>query len=135
MMKDNQGLLTRIETSLPFTKSFPNLTLQADWDVTNKIVHSIQQLAQPPSFLHVKGYQDDLTMYDALPLKAQLNIEANEEAGIYQYHTYPAQHPIVPRHPSNHAQLHIRGKVIPSNLKKCIRKSFTIPPYIQYLQE
>jgi hypothetical protein len=61
MMTDNQGLLTRVENSLPFTDPFPNLTLQADWDVTDKIVTSIRQLAQTPSFLHVKGHQDDLT--------------------------------------------------------------------------
>jgi hypothetical protein len=106
MMMDNQGLLTRVETSLPFTSPFPNLTLQANWDITNKIVHSIRQFAQTPSFLHVKGYQDDQTTYDALPLNAQLNVNADTEAGIYQ-HKYPAQHPITPRLPSNCAQLHI----------------------------
>jgi hypothetical protein len=41
MMTDNQGLLTRVETSLPFVDPFPKYTLQADWDVTNEIVTSI----------------------------------------------------------------------------------------------
>jgi hypothetical protein len=38
VMTDNQGLLTRIETSLPYVDPFPNSTLQADWDVTNEII-------------------------------------------------------------------------------------------------
>jgi hypothetical protein len=69
-----------------------------------------------------------------LPLNAQLNVDADEEAGIYQ-HTFPLQRPIIPRLPSNRAQLHIAGKVIPSKLKKRIREAFTVPPYMLYLQD
>jgi hypothetical protein len=134
MMTDNQGLLTRVETSLPFVDPFPNYTLQADWDVTNEIITSIRQLSNTPTFVHVKGHQDDGAEYETLPLNAQLNVDADEEAGIYQY-TFPLQRPIVPRLPSNRAQLHIAGKVIPSKLKKRIREAFTVPPYLAYLQE
>jgi hypothetical protein len=70
----------------------------------------------------------------ALPLNAQLNVDADEEAGIYQQ-TYPAQRPQIPRLPSNFAQLHINGKVIPSKLKKWIHKAFLVPPYLAYLQD
>jgi hypothetical protein len=133
MMTDNQGLLTRVETSLPFPDPFPNSTLQADWDITNEINHSLQALAIPPTLVHVKGHQDDHVAYERLSLNAQLNIDADEEAGIYQQ-TYPAQRPIIPRLPSNRAQLHIGGKDIPSKLKKRIREAFTVPPYLAYLQ-
>jgi hypothetical protein len=134
MMTDNQGLLTRVETSLPFVDPFPNCTLQANWDVTNKIITSLRQLSKTPTFLHVKGHQDDGAAHDTLPLNAQLNVDADEEAGIYQ-HTFPSQRPIVPRLPSNRAQLHIAGKVVPSNLKKRIREAFTLLTYLLYLQE
>jgi hypothetical protein len=134
MMTDNQGLLTRVETSLPFVDPFPNYTLQADWDITNEIITSIRQLSNTPTFVHVKGHQDDGAAYETLPLNAQLNVDADKEAGIYQC-TFPLQRPIVPRLPSNRAQLHIAGKVIPSKLKKRIREAFTVPPYLAYLQE
>jgi hypothetical protein len=134
MMTDNQGLLTRVERSLPFEHPFPNLTLQADWDVTNEILHSVRSLSITPRFLHVKGHQDDHTEYANLSLNAQLNVDADAEAGTYQQQ-YPAQRPIIPRLPSNHAQLHIAGKVIPSKLKKRIREAFTVPPYLCYLQQ
>jgi hypothetical protein len=133
-MTDNEGLLTRVTTSLPFLEPFPNVTLQADWDVTNEIIHSLRQLECQLSFLHVKGHQDDHSGFADLSLNAQLNVEADAEAGEYQQ-TYPSQRPIIPRLPSNRAQLHIRGQVIPSKLKKRIREAFTVPPYLQYLQQ
>jgi hypothetical protein len=134
LMTDNEGLLTRVTTSLPFLEPFPNVTLQANWDVTNEIIHSLRQLECQLSFLHVKGHQDDHKRVRCLSLNAQLNVEVDAEAGEYQQ-TYPSQCPIIPRLPSKRAQLHICGKVIPSKLKKHIREVFTVPPYLQYLQQ
>jgi hypothetical protein len=112
---------------------FPNATLQPDWDVTNKIVVTLQALLIDPVFEHVKGHQDNHHPYAYLPLEAQLNIDANEEAGYYQA-TCPAHRPIIPRLPNNRAQLHITKKVISSKLKESIRDAFTVPPYKAYLQ-
>ncbi len=69
-----------------------------------------------PTLEHVKGHQDDHTPYEDLDLEAQLNMDADKEAGNYQrmHHTYC---PIIPRLPHNCIQLHILGKVISSKLK------------------
>jgi hypothetical protein len=134
MMTDNAGLLTRITSSLPHLEPFPNSTLQADWDVTNEIIVSIRKLTLPPVLRHVKGHQDSQTAYASLSLEAQLNVDADAEAGYYQ-DLYPAQRPIIPRLPSNRVQLHIAGKVISSKTKKRILEAFTIPPYLQYIQK
>jgi hypothetical protein len=133
MMTDNKGLLTQLETSLPYIEPFPNLTLSADWDVTNEIVCSIRQLQTHTTLAHVKGHQDDHVPYDDLPLDAQLNVDADAEAGYYQQ-MFPAQRPLIPRLPSNHAQLHISGQVICSHVKSRIREAFTVPNYQQYLE-
>jgi hypothetical protein len=91
MMTDNNGLLTRIKTSLPYLKPFPNITLIADWDVTNEIVRSLCQLPTPPILEHVKGHQDDHLPYLTLPnIEAQLNVDAGAKAGYYQC-MFPAQ--------------------------------------------
>jgi hypothetical protein len=134
MMTNNKGLLTRITSCLLHIEKFPNLTLQADWDVTNEIAISIQELAIPPVLRHVKGHQDSHTDYASLPLNAQLNVDANAEAGYYQC-LHPKQRPIIPRLPSNRVQLHLDGKVIKSKLKKRIREAFTVPSYLCYLQK
>ena len=117
MMTDNQGLLTRIASSLPYPDPFPNLTLLSDWDLTNEISTSLRQLSRAPILQHVKGHQDDHTPYQALPLEARLNVDADMEAGSYQC-MHPAIRPLIPQLPTNHAQLHLAGKVICSQLKQ-----------------
>ncbi len=62
LMTDNLGLITRLEKSLPFSDPFPNLTLQPDWDVTNKIIKTLQSIQIDPILEHVKGHQDDHTL-------------------------------------------------------------------------
>ncbi len=106
LMTDNLGLLTRVEKSLSYPEPFPNITLQPDWDVTHEIVTTLQKMTIKPTLEHVKGHQDDHTLYEELHLNAQLNVDADEEAGYYQS-TYPARRPIIPRLPSNRVQLHI----------------------------
>jgi hypothetical protein len=96
MMTDNQGLLTRVEKSLPYPDPFPNNTLLANWDITNQITETLCKSATIPTFRHVKGHQDDKLPYHALNLgDAQLNIDANVEAGKFQV-LYPTDQPIIP---------------------------------------
>jgi hypothetical protein len=132
-MTDNLGLITRVEQSLPFDEPFPNITLKADWDVTHEIVETLKAMTITPSFEHIKGHQDDHTAYDDLSLEAQLNVDADEEAGRYQQ-TFPAHRPNIPRLPHNLAQLRIKDQTISSKLKESIREAYTVPPYMEYLQ-
>ncbi len=39
---DNQGLIRRVMTSLAYDAPYPNSTLDADWDVVNEIVTTLQ---------------------------------------------------------------------------------------------
>jgi hypothetical protein len=130
-MTDNQGLLTRIKSSLPFPEPFPNITLALDWDVTHEISCSLRTFMHSPLLQHVKGHQDSHTAYVALPLEAQLNVDANAKAGFFQC-TYPARRPLILRLPSNDVQLHINGDVICSKLKQRIREAATVQTYLQY---
>jgi uncharacterized ferritin-like protein (DUF455 family) len=49
-------------------------------------------MKQVPTLQHVKGHQDLNTEYAALSLEAQLNVDADAEAGFFQC-AYPAQRP------------------------------------------
>jgi hypothetical protein len=95
MITDNKGLLTQIEMSLPFPEPFPKITLLSNWDVTCEIAQSLRLLARPPTLLNVQGHQDDNTQHDDLALDAQLNADADAEAGYYQC-MHPSQRPIIP---------------------------------------
>jgi hypothetical protein len=127
MMTDNQGLLTRVGSSLRYPEPFPNVTLGPDWDVLNKIAKSLQTLTTAPRLLHVKGHQDSKMPYHQLPLNAPLNADADKEAGYFQC-MHPAQRPLVPHISSNHVQLNLSGQVICSKLKQKIREAFVGSP-------
>ncbi len=77
MRTDNQGLLTCLIATLTYVDPFPNATLAADWDITNEIVSSLQQLQTSPDLVHVKGHQDDHVPYRSLPLNAQPNVDVD----------------------------------------------------------
>ena len=132
MMTDNLGLLTRIEQSIQYPHPYPNYTLKADWDVTHEIISTLQAMSLQVMFEHVKGHQDDHTAYENLSLEAQMNVDADAEAGQYQC-SFPAQRPRIPRLPHNRAQLYLSKKVISSKLKQSIREAYTVPPYMTYL--
>jgi hypothetical protein len=134
MMTDNQGLLTRVMTEMQYETPFPNITLLLDWDITNKISQSLRNLHSSTILTHVKGHQDDHRQYCDLPLDAQLNVDADTEAGYYQC-MYPAKRPLVLQLPSNGVQLHISGNVICSKVKRSIREAFSVPPYLQYIEK
>ncbi len=89
-------------------------------------------MKQLPTLQHVKGHQDSNTEYAALSLEAQLNVDADVEAGFFQC-TYPAQRPHIPRLPSNPVQLHLNGKVICARLKQQLREASTVPTYLAYV--
>jgi hypothetical protein len=133
MMTDNLGLITWLKKSLLHLEPFPNITLLSDWDVTNEIVCTLHTMTIQPTLEHVKGHQDDHIQYSNLPLDAQLNVDADEEAGFYQ-EIYPQYWPVIPRLPHNRAQLHISGKVISSKIKQSVRNAYTVPPYMEYLK-
>ncbi len=56
---DNQGLLTRIEESLQWSYTTPNITLRAEWDIKLVILMMHKELNSEISFMHVKSHQDD----------------------------------------------------------------------------
>jgi hypothetical protein len=132
MLTNNQGLITRLNASLPNPEPFPNITLASDWDVTNEIACGLQTMQQLFTLQHVKGHQDSNTEYAGLSLKAQLNVNADAEAGFFQS-MYPGQGPSIPRLPSDAAQLHLNGKVICARLKQQIREAATVPDYLSYV--
>jgi hypothetical protein len=82
MMTDNQGLITCLAASLPHFDPFPNLTHASDWDVTHEIACGLRSLTTINILQHVKGHQDNHMTYTSLPLEAQMNVDADAEAGF-----------------------------------------------------
>lgn len=63
---------------------FPNETIKAKYDVTEQIYCTVTTYKLDASYHWVKGHQDDHTPVEELPIAAQLNVESDKLAGIYQ---------------------------------------------------
>ena len=109
------------------------LPMQANWDAINEIYHSIQALQFPMKIKHVRGHQDRQTAYADLTLNAQLNVDADRYAGLYQ-DQYGCARPIVLRLPHNGVQIHQFSGTITSKLKSALRRCETERPLLNYIQ-
>lgn len=82
---DGQAMLKALIEMSQWPFYYPNATMHPDWDVLQAIVKCLEILGDNTTLAHVKGHQDDHTSYASLPLPAQLNVQADEVAGSYQY--------------------------------------------------
>jgi hypothetical protein len=130
---DNEGLITRLKVAIQYTTSFPNDTLQPDWDLTNAIVTTLQATQLIPTFEHIKGHQDKHVDVSLLPLAAQLNCEADHEA-VHHQTLNQSYRPSVPRLFDNQAQLHIDGSTINSSYRTAIRNATSEPALRKHIQ-
>jgi hypothetical protein len=129
---DNKSVISRQRKAKQQKYPIPNHTLAPDWDVISMLTSSNNEL--PPNETHwVKGHQDLEKDYDLLSLPAQLNCDADFEAGQFQQHN-AANRPNAPMLPNTHAQLMISGESIHSHYKSRIREAATVPNYFNYLE-
>jgi hypothetical protein len=128
---NNKPLLLRIIKYQCYTAYFPNATLNADWDVVQAISTTCAKMQIVPFFRHVKGYQDNKIAYGNLPLEAQLNVDADQEAGSY-YQMHPDEETPVRLLPGACANLTINGNTISSGYKQAIRTESTPPSWPRY---
>jgi hypothetical protein len=116
-----------------YHEPFPNETLRSEFDITEQIYNTQSACKIKPIYVWVKGHQDDDKQYDDLSLEAQLNIDADELAGVFQQQSGKSR-PIVNMLPSCPALLLIRGISVTSNYRKQLIRASVEPTYIQYLQ-
>ena len=101
---------------------FPAKTMSPEWDVLQAIITKLRSFSVRPKLCHVKGHQDDKVPYHLLELPAQLNVDADELAGNFNYS--PRQQPTeVPLITGNSVQVHLPQGTITSKLKQVIRKT------------
>jgi exonuclease III len=132
---DNTSVITRVSKALKRPWTSPNLTLAPEWDLIELIKTSYQELDHPADIKWVKGHQDNDRPRENLPLSAQLNCEADDQAGQYQTEHGTQPRPIGPFLPTTMAQLLIQGESVSSHYKTRIREAATLPPYFEYLEE
>jgi hypothetical protein len=121
-VSDNAGMILRLTQRHEYKDPYPNSTLDADWDVIEEIFQTTKLIGGTHFYEHVKGHQDAQGSADNLSIEARANIDADLAAGEYNlFNRHPR--PIVPRLPSNSAQIHIAHRTITSHLRAAVRQA------------
>ena len=133
---DNDSMLNKALEPQDLNRTFPNSTLDPDWDVVAEIwkaVHRLEGQHCRPTFQHIKGHQDDNTAYGRLSLKAQLNVDADRLADAYIAQNPNHPYHTVPLLPTSGGQIHLPGGTITHNFKHTLGCARTEQPLKDYL--
>ena len=130
---DNRSVVKRIRAAQTQKYNAPNRTLAPDWDVVHMATQSIQEMPVQITILWIKSHQDRNTLRNTLSRPAQVNCEADDQAGQYQQEA-GSHIPLTPILPTTIAQLQIQEESVNSNYKSRIREAATIPQLQKYYQ-
>ena len=132
-LSDNNGLVTRVQQRLQYSKCYPNATLIPDWDLVEQIYHTLSAFPQQKfSVQWVRGHQDE-TASD-LSVEAHYNIRADELAGQVQpdQSTNTDSYPLLP---VEKCRLVLNKASIQGHYTKAIREQYSLPAYFTYLEK
>jgi hypothetical protein len=113
---DNTSVIKGVSKALSHSWTSPNLTMAPEWGLIAVITLSYRELAHPAELKWVKGHQDKARLRNSLPLSAQLNCEADNQAGQFQTDHGIQSGPIGPFLPTTCVQL-----INPAVYKQIIR--------------
>jgi hypothetical protein len=126
---DNSGLIQRISQRQSYTTSYPNSTLDPDWELVEQIHHTASLLPYSRiSYEWVRGHQD-INATD-LTTAARYNIQADFLAGSYEHYLPTNTEWILP---CERCRLVIDGSHVYSHYSQEIRHAYTKPLLFAYL--
>ena len=131
-VSDNLQLINKSREHLNYTNPYPNNTLSAGFDITEKIYWTNETYKIDASFQHVYGHQDTKSRGE-MSIEVVLNVEADILAGQYQ-DELGAYSPITNRYSLSPAVLQINWMTITSNIRHHLIKAYTEPKYMGCLQ-
>ena len=134
-MADNDGLIRKDIEHLGYTRPYPNISLEPEFDLVEEIYATHQRYNITASFQHVKGHQDWSKELSSLRLPAQLNVEADSLASAF-YREGPLSTQNVIMTPSHQAKLtSIQGISITYAYTHQLIMAYMEPNYIKSLQD
>ena len=106
--------------------------MDPDWDITSNII-AVATDIPGISFQYVRGHQDRTTVYDQLPLLAQLNVDADEMANRYQRNHGMSRTTVLPTDTSG-VYLNTTAGSITKRIGVTVRYQATAPALIQHIR-
>lgn len=129
LLCDNEGVVKRINIIKEWPLIYPNVTMEAEWDVLAEIREALAELtpASQPTLEHIRGHQDKTKPREELPLKAQLNCQCDDLANEY-LQSHQLDHSKVPLLPTTGCQLHLAQGTVTRDIKNELKLARTVPP-------
>ena len=134
-VSDNAGLITRMQNRRTYVTVFANATLEPDWDITEQIHASFEDI-QPVTHKYAweRGHQDDTTPYHQLCQTAKYNVRADALANEFMQQDSKG-HPLSPLLPAAKCQFIIEDYTVEGNYTNIIRRLATESDYFHFLQQ
>jgi hypothetical protein len=133
-MSDNKGLIQGTTDRQTYANVYANSTLAPDWDITEEMHTTFEALKlMNQAFTKVKGHQDGDTSYDALPVEAKYNVQADDLADQFMMHQYRKARMLSPLLPAAKYMLQIDTRTHCAHFTKTIRQAITLPELFAYL--
>jgi len=133
---DSKSVLTQIKWLAAATITFPNTTVEDDYDVYSAISQVIHQMKPWTfNFQHVKGHQDsNPRRWQPPTLPECLDIDCNCQAGKLLPHAWWLTQPAHPQLPYSYPHIVIHVQTIVCDLSGSLRHAAMTPDYHTYLQ-
>jgi hypothetical protein len=127
---DNKSMVDRVNEIIQYDVVFPNTTMDSEWDVLAEIKAAMLALTKEsrPEISHIKSHQDRTIPFEELPLKAQLNCQADWLAEAYIEQSQHGNLPMVPLLPTSGCQLHLPQGTITFITKQALKHARSVPP-------
>jgi hypothetical protein len=103
-----------------------------EWEVLIEIQTSLQRLQGGVILEYIQGHQDKKLPYLQLPLMAQLNVDADALASMFN-RNYPEPRPLAILSPNTRVHLLLGEGTVTSRHTEAIILAATGPPLLQYL--
>jgi len=129
---DNSSLIQQVNKMHTNKIPNPSWTIKNDYDLHNKILHTILCLPLHTKLYHIKGHQDKDTQAQDLPYKAQLNIKCDKQA-CTDLAFFPVNFKPNLTLPASYLHLQIHNQTIVWQHLNYICKNNLLPTYHTYL--
>ncbi|KAI2501729.1 hypothetical protein MHU86_12735 [Fragilaria crotonensis] len=131
---DSKAAISRIR-KYALAAQYSPARMPDDADLISLISQLLRELRRPFRPDWVKGHQDTLQSYDALPWKARLNIDADFLATRYRLRGRLRSSSVVDHQDSQKVSISINGKRLTSQYDSCIRYHINGYHLRRYMQE
>jgi ribonuclease HI/predicted RNA-binding Zn-ribbon protein involved in translation (DUF1610 family) len=129
---DNEALVKQLNKTNEYTKTQPNQTMIAEWDILIEIWETMAKMDNI-RIQHIKGHSDEKQPYEKLTLLQQLNVDADKMADQYIQDNWNKEYRWVSMMPTSGVQFNLPNGTITYQLKKQIKEASTTKQQTEYL--